>query len=457
MQWSGLGALLIALLILVVFVLPLLVEKPELETDQPQAKLEEAPWQDAQQAKHRKLAQATLEKLLAAQNNLEGKQVERWAAADFAEANQLAVAGDEAYQNTDFIRADELYKQALADMEGLLQRSETLLADKLVEGNQAIDRADAPAALAAFELAVAIEPTNEAATAGLQRAQQLEPVLNLIKAAEMARAELRLQEAQAGYEQALALDPLYQPAQQGLAAVKQQILDIQFEQAMSTGYSHLSEQQFNRARQAFQQALKLKPDAAVAVEGRQQAIAGGINAKLNKHKRAAETYANKEQWQQALTSYEAALKVDPSVDFAKQGAALSRTRLRLDETLQGYLKHPERLSADAVFGEAQQVLAIADKVSNPGPRLQQQQSRLGELLAVARQPVKVMFSSDQSTQVTLQRVGDLGQFASLQRTLLPGRYVAVGKRLGYRDVRREFVIAPGQQPAAVEVVCTEKI
>jgi hypothetical protein len=57
----------------------------------------------------------------------------------------------------------------------------------------------------------------------------------------------------------------------------------------------------------------------------------------------------------------------------------------------------------------------------------------------------------------IQRVGVLGSFARQEVDLKPGRYVAVGTRAGYRDVRREFLVAPGEPREAIQVRCVEPL
>ena len=41
--------------------------------------------------------------------------------------------------------------------------------------------------------------------------------------------------------------------------------------------------------------------------------------------------------------------------------------------------------------------------------------------------------------------------------LPPGRYTVIGQREGFRDVRLELNLAPGQRDAALSVRCTERI
>jgi hypothetical protein len=61
------------------------------------------------------------------------------------------------------------------------------------------------------------------------------------------------------------------------------------------------------------------------------------------------------------------------------------------------------------------------------------------------------------TDVTLLRVTSLGMFERHEMALKPGRYVAVGKRTGYREVRQEFVVGFNQTPSLVIVKCDERV
>jgi len=61
------------------------------------------------------------------------------------------------------------------------------------------------------------------------------------------------------------------------------------------------------------------------------------------------------------------------------------------------------------------------------------------------------------TQVTLYRVGQLGTFDSRVVPLKPGRYIAAGSRKGYRDVRVEFAVVPGEELSPIVIRCKETI
>ncbi len=79
------------------------------------------------------------------------------------------------------------------------------------------------------------------------------------------------------------------------------------------------------------------------------------------------------------------------------------------------------------------------------------------VLEVAETPRTVRLHSDNFTDVTVYKVGRFGRFASRDIVLLPGSYVAVGTRTGYRDVRVKFAVSAGPEAIEITVRCQEKI
>ena len=92
-----------------------------------------------------------------------------------------------------------------------------------------------------------------------------------------------------------------------------------------------------------------------------------------------------------------------------------------------------------------------------GRRLSGQVERLRQVLTVAATPAPVQLQSDGLTEVTIYHVGRLGSFDSRILQLRPGAYTAVGTRDGFRDVRREFVVAPEGLRDPLVLICTEPI
>ena len=227
--------------------------------------------------------------------------------------------------------------------------------------------------------------------------------------------------------------------------------------AMSEGLAALDRGALDEAQGAFARAEAARPGAAATADALKRVEEARKAEGLNTHRAQAEAAEAREDWKGASAEYEAALKLDPRVAFALAGRARSAPRAALDETIEGYLRRPERLSAGAVAREAERALARADDVEQPGPRLRQQRAALEQLLKSAQTPVGVPLVSDGETEVVVLRVGTLGTFRKKEVELRPGSYVVVGKRRGYRDTRKTLVVPPGGRPAPLDVRCDEAL
>ncbi|MET0656867.1 MAG: hypothetical protein ABW110_01770, partial [Steroidobacteraceae bacterium] len=75
----------------------------------------------------------------------------------------------------------------------------------------------------------------------------------------------------------------------------------------------------------------------------------------------------------------------------------------------------------------------------------------------AETPVRVSLQSDNVTRVTIYRIGELGTFTERTVDLAPGKYVVVGQRPGFRDVRREIALNPGEAPAPLVIRCEDPV
>jgi hypothetical protein len=66
-----------------------------------------------------------------------------------------------------------------------------------------------------------------------------------------------------------------------------------------------------------------------------------------------------------------------------------------------------------------------------------------------------VIESDGRTELTLSRVGPLGPLRHRSLELLPGRYTLTGSRVGYRDVRLEFLVSAGGPTPSIVLRCQE--
>jgi tetratricopeptide (TPR) repeat protein len=182
-----------------------------------------------------------------------------------------------------------------------------------------------------------------------------------------------------------------------------------------------------------------------------------INASIAEHRSQARAHENAEQWAQAVAEYEAALELDDNLVFAREGLDYAQRRLQLDGLIEQALDDPARLGEPEILEYTTEVYETAASLDEQGPRLERQLDELDDLLAEARELVEVRIRSDNETSVTVYQVGELGTFENMALELRPGRYVAVGTRPGYRDVRREFVVGFGNEPGLITVECSEQV
>lgn len=463
-------ALVVLLALAVVFVLPKLVEPTATlpNTSQPASKTTdseaanastppETPWRDAQLAKARREAQDILAKLLERQQFLENKSVQRWAPERFQQGLDQAAEGDKTFRERQFNDALTHYQQALTTFTELEQQANQTLTDTLAAGLAAIDAGDVEKARQQFELALAIQPGNANATQGLARTDTLPDVLALIKQAEQARQEQLLVNTRSLLQQAVKLDGQHQVAQQQLAATEQAIVEQNYIAALSRGYQQLEQGKLTAAKQAFRQALALKPNDSDAQTGLNQASTQQSQQTLQQQLQTASQREQQESWRAAETLYNQILRNDSSVVAARVGQLRSKARADLDDTLQELIDKPLRLSSSNVFQEGQRALKEAREITPKGERLNNQIASLQTVLIKASTPWPIELTSDNNTQVTLFRVGELGRFSSKTVKLKPGRYIASGTRKGYRDVRVEFVVTGANSRGPIAVQCRDLI
>jgi tetratricopeptide (TPR) repeat protein len=469
----GLGAASVALGLIAVgvvfFVLPKVVEreqpaapkapvaaavapKPEEQAAQQKKELDFAALAKAKQAAE-ELRTAIDERL----QKLNTRAVAQWGGEEFSRANSLLAASDQDVAAREYTAAEQKLNEILPLLDTLEKRAPQVLAEQLKAGAQALQDGRSEDAKAAFELALKIEPNNQVASRGLKRAGTLDQVLALLTKAEGLEKDGNAAAALESFHKALALDAEATRASEGIARITSRQASDAFASAMARGYGALAATNYSQAREAFEEARRIRPDAPEIPQAlrqiEQEQRTGVIGVKLQD----AQKLESQEKWSEALKEYRSVLELDSTVAAANDGVARTSPRANLNEQLEMYLTQPERLFSQSVRAVAKETLARASSIANPGPILSRQVKTLGEWLARADVPVPVSLNSDNVTQVTIYRVGDLGTFEQRSLELVPGSYTVIGTRPGYRDVRREISVMPGAAPAPVVIRCEDKI
>jgi hypothetical protein len=388
---------------------------------------------------------------------LAARAVEQWGGEEFRRANDELAAGDKDYEARAYITALEHFSAIEPLLTTLEKRAGEVLAAQLKNGATALEEGRSTDAKAAFVLATRIEPGNKVAEHGLKRANTLDEVLNLVATAQRMEKESNPAGALEQFRKALALDGEAPRAADGIARIEARFASDAFASTMARGYAALAKADYAGARTAFEAARRVRPNAPEIPQAlkqiEQEQRTGVISAKLQ----VAKEHEDNERWADALKEYRAVAELDATVAAAQEGIGRVAPRSSLNEQLELYLTQPERLFSQPVRAAARDTLARAANIASPGPVLQKQLATLKDWIARADVPVAVALQSDNVTQVTIYRVGQLGTFAERSLDLVPGSYTVVGTRPGYRDVRREINVRPGAASEPVVIRCEDRI
>ena len=466
----GIGlAVLLLLLIGVVFLLPKTVSTDS-EDAQPAVEQSADAAQDAQsdddvaatpdrdeRVVARADTEAVLGQLLSKMATLESRAVQRWGGLRFKQAQELYDAADAAYLARDYATASDLYAEAIAAVDPLLDEVDAIFAKTFGEAQAALQAANTADALRLFELAVAISPSHAGAQSGFSRAKNLDTVLSLTDHGIAFEKALELSAARQSFERAVEIDPQWQPAQEGLARVQTTIRDMEFDMRMTEGLIAISDGHYDVARAAFRMAKELKPDSPEPSDGLLQVDQEVRLNRIRSLEQQAFAQQENEEWESLITTFESLLEIDESLEFAQQGLQQARQMSALHEQLDTYIAAPDALSSSSTMQRATKMVVDITRMPNIGPRLSGQRDELSRLLKRAATPLQVKLVSDNATNVSIYKVGKLGSFATHELSLRPGKYVAVGSRPGFRDVRLEFQIGPELEATPIVIRCEEAI
>lgn len=466
--WLGLGGLLVIAL-LVVFVLPAVVTEYELPLERrvdvselvpvPVADqtLDVSPFEEAQRSIQRKEAQDVLAELLEVQGELTDLEVEQWAQLEFEEALGLASAGDEYYRTQEFLLAIEAYQSGRDKLSELLDSSPTVLAQTLIDAESAFNANNAALAEEKYSLALLLEPLSDDAIVGLERSRALIEVNALLAKSGDLIEDGSFEEAINVLDQVIALDSYNEAAPDKKVEVTRMIREREFSTIMSAGYALLESGEPDKAIAEFERAAGIGINTEQALAAITQTENEIANAEINRLRKVIAEAESDEKWQLAVDNYDKVLEIDANLSFAIQGKDYAVKRERLNALLTDANANPERLSEDDVFQQTRDIYFTGRAIENPGEVLVEQLDTLEAYLENSQIPIEIQLISDNLTEVTLLRVRDLGSFERETVSLKPGKYVAVGKRTGYREVREEFVVGFNQTPSLVIVRCDELV
>ena len=422
---------------------------------------EEASESEVVQARAKIEAEKLLAELLNQQAQLEADGVKIWGEQQlvtrYSEALAKLAEADGYFNRRQFDLSVAGYRQTLALFEQLASSRQNRLEQALQAGTAALERLDDAASKQAYQIALAIDPLNAIAQKGLRRGQYLRQVLERVEQGALLESRGELEGARAVYAEAVALDAEYAPARRDLLRVDALLLARNYRQAISKALLALEQQNYAVAQSSLARARQLQPGAVEVTEIERRLSAARQNERLERLRQQALQYEQSEKWKQAIATYDAALHIDKTAVFALDGRPHAKRFHELHQQLDYYLSQPERLQSEKPLTHAQSLLDVA--ASEAGSLLRSKADQLRQLITASKREVLVVLRSDEKTDVTLYRVGQMGRFSEHRLLLRPGSYTAVGIRAGYRDVRVTFTIPLSGSAAEMSILirCEEPI
>ena len=289
-----------------------------------------------------------------------------------------------------------------------------------------------------------------------ERVSALPQVIDSLEAAALAKTEGDYVTAVNNAKIATQADPLHLGAQRVINELQLALTEQRFTAAMTAGYAALTQAEFERAKNQFEAAARLQPSAPEPSAALAELDQARTRARLLSIQEQAERAEREERWQDAIDLFEEALAIDALILYANEGIARAKPRADLDQRLEAIVTEKNRLTDRRVLTLAQETLDEAQEVPSPGARLQRQIVAATATIDYATTPVTIQMNSDGLTDITVLRVQRLGLIQQQVLTLRPGTYTAVGMRNGFRDVRIQFEVKPGQLNA-IDVRCVEAI
>jgi tetratricopeptide (TPR) repeat protein len=388
---------------------------------------------------------------------LEARHAGDWGGETFARGKDSFAGADARYGERDYDAAYAKLDAANNDFIAVEKSAPEKLRAALAAAETAMQTGTAEDARTQYELALAIDPQNAVAKRGVARAASRDEVRRLLADAALAEQNGNRSAAEQAYRAALKLDADAGEARAGLARLESAETAGAFSAAVAQGLQALARKDPLAAQAAFKRADQIRPGSPEVRDGLAAVERALGDQSIAEHLAAAQAAEREERWSDALAEFRKVLAIDPNVLAAQQGVERSEPRAMLDAELRSYTNRPERLFTPEVRNAARNAVSRAQAYNPRGPVLEQQIAAVNSLIAAAEQPVRLALQSDSVTEVTIYRIGKLGAFDRREMELLPGKYTVVGTRAGFRDVRRDLTILPGQQPAPVDIRCEDPI
>lgn len=319
-------------------------------------------------AQKKKATEQKLAEYIELTNELDRRGASQWGGQAYSQMDEIAKKADRLYMDQSYDAAVETYAQAIAQAGLLANQIDDALEQLLQTGHQALQEGNGTLAQEKFSVALMIDPGNDAARQGLQRAKTIETVMQLIATGQAHESKNKLSFAHTDYQQALELDPDSTAARKALARVKQKIIDQEFQQLISDGLNAYHNNDYQLARTKLLKAKAFKPDSREVQDALTQVDTAIRLSQIKQLKQKAAASEDSEDWARALELYLQILKLDPNVQFAVQGKKQTLQRIQITKRIHFFLDQPDILENDGQLQNAMRLVQEANEIEPRGPK-----------------------------------------------------------------------------------------
>ena len=415
----------------------------------------------AEKTKYRKDAQLVLEKIVDIRDLLKSKSIEKWNAEKFNIALENISIGDDLYREGEYLRSIKQYREALDQLNNLKEDAAKIIESTIISANNNIEKLDSELTVEqtinSINLAFDIDKNNESIRLLKERSLKLPDLFNKVMQSNQLISEQKYEDAFSVLSEAIMLDPYRKKTKTSIESLNKQIKEKTFIEFMSEGFEAMDQNNFSSARKVFNEALKTYPERPDIYDALNQLESRESSFQIKERIKNAEANENLENWSEAKKEYEALLESDNSLVSLKARLINVRIRAELDEQLENLINNPLTLRSDELHQKAKKLLKTAQGINQRGAKLEKQIENVSKIIVQARNPIPVNFFSDNKTKVTIFKIGSLGLFEKRTIELVPGKYVALGQRIGFRDVRLDFAIEPNEVDKNISIMCVESI
>lgn len=364
-----------------------------------------------------------------------------------------AATGNRLVNDADFTGAKKAFDGGFAELKKAEQALAEFVQTNLVTGQRALARGEKEEARKAFTAALEKAPTNELATQGLKRSENIDRVYALLQQGEKQEKEAQYAEAAESYKKAFGLDAMSAVAQEGASRAARLEKETKFAAAKNAADAAVKSKDWAKAIAEFQAALKVYPQKTEVQAALKSARESAHKESVQKALARGFSHEKAYQWREAREAYHETLELEPDLADAKEGYTRAGTVIRALLQYEKFIEAAEQLANKADFQAAikrfNEAMAVKPAYLVASDRVQQ----LQQLLMNQNKPVDVTFKSDGNTWVSIQNFRTPSKFESNVIKMLPGNYEIIGRRKGYRDVTMLLQVRNGTPPPVVTVAC----